>query len=303
MADIHRLVEEQAADQAAVDLKGLRGFVADDGTFVVDEAAFARTPKLIPSQPLDPSTPATVPPNMEHAIRHACSGRPRGIVVLGHLGGKEVLAPLLRTAMRYTDYAGPACRVMSDPREMEKHRLPDRRLLELPVLPSVSSAITHGYRRIVLEEAYGQMDGVFENAEQVLFLVSLRAGEVRDAVTRGLLRAPSEDPAWLRAYAAIIASSEVTLKGEASWMVDGYVRADAHAAIPAGATLTERWDFFVNSRFHRIEDDLRRLAVESGMTKKEFKQAAPGARFVVESTPGLQFARAKSRAKRVEGIR
>jgi hypothetical protein len=149
----------------------LAGIVSDHGDLEL-RRPFAGTPPsllMITSQaPLD-----VVPASVLPGLRLAISRRSTGILTFGCSVLVEHRAiDLIAAMLPLTDSGGPAARIKPRNRgtPAKDMMVPDA-VKALPFLPSVESAYAHGYRRMIVEPGYTDVETMLKYADEVLFLM------------------------------------------------------------------------------------------------------------------------------------
>ncbi|MDP3135700.1 MAG: hypothetical protein Q8N17_05125, partial [Burkholderiaceae bacterium] len=140
--------------------------------------------------PLDPLPPQAVP-----LLRRALEQRRTGIVLLGSSEiGDNRAADLVNAVLPLTDFAGPAARIRPRSRgtPAKDWNVPDA-MKQLPFLPSVESAYSLGYRRMVINPGYTDEELIDTYANEVLFIAGGYGGSVENVFLSGVRYRGFED--------------------------------------------------------------------------------------------------------------
>lgn len=251
----------------------VRGRVASDGKFV---------PK--PARPAVPVPPVSVafapkeplPEPLAQVLRAGLAVRRFGLVIAASWNWKQERVGLLEATLPFTDYAGPAARIMPDSRTDWDGDPPLLDAFEgLPVFPSAESAYASGYRRMIFEKTRPGAEFLRKHLDDVCFHLSSFGASVSQALWHGMDMRMMDDSGVVGHVIAVLCGS--TLKARrGSWSFT-----DALAA-PVGLTLdadTKAIDQYVRTqRMLRWEDQLA-AGIESGSVtlaevKKEFHSLA-----------------------------
>lgn len=238
--------------------------------------------------PLDPLPTKSLP-----LLREALERRKTGLLLLGSSEisehwGSELVSALLPL----TDFAGPAARIKPRQRSTpaKDWDVPDA-LKALPFLPSVESAYSLGYRRMVVSPSYTDGELLVEYGDEVLFLGGLYGSSVDD-VFAGALRFLGLDKAQeaLSKIVAILAVTSLTTPKFVVGIPDMY--------IPDGREPEGKDKFSAvmamlrEGRRLRAEDELSELLDQKRVTPAAVKKAVKRTNWVTD----LLTERAKSNA-------
>ncbi|MDO9099617.1 MAG: hypothetical protein Q7V53_02570, partial [Caldisericota bacterium] len=166
--------------------EALLGVVAADGA-LVERKPFVEAPPPPVSRAtvasLDPLPPQAVP-----FLRKAFEQRPTGILLLGSSEiGEHWAAELVNAVLPLTDFAGPAARIRSRSRSTPaKDWNVPQAMKQLPFLPSIESAYSLGYRRMVINPSYTDEELIDTYADDVLFIAGGYGGSVENVFLSGV---------------------------------------------------------------------------------------------------------------------
>jgi hypothetical protein len=173
--------------------EALLGVVAADGVLVEQVPFVKRVPAPVfrpTAAPLDPLPPQAVP-----LLRRALEQRRTGIVLLGSSEiGDNRAADLVNAVLPLTDFAGPAARIRPRSRSTpaKDWNVPDA-MKQLPFLPSVESAYSLGYRRMVINPGYTDEELIDTYSNEVLFIAGGYGGSVENVFLSGVRYRGFED--------------------------------------------------------------------------------------------------------------
>ena len=165
---------------------------------------------------------------------------------------------------------------------------------QLPFLPSIESAYSLGYRRMVIDPGYTDEELVNTYSNDVLFIVGAYGGTVDDAFLSGVrYRGFDYADKALDQHIAILAVTQMkTSKTEAKF-ADMYIPDGQH---PSGEDKLEAAvALLTDQRCLRAEDELEHLLNAKLVTSAAVKKALPRTKWVSEHLSG----RAKTHAAAV----
>lgn len=160
--------------------QALRGVVTVTGELVT-RAPFV---EALPAPVFRPSVASldAIPAAAVPLLKAALDRRPTGLLLLGNSEISEHwAADLVNAALALTDFAGPAARIRPRSRSTPSKDwdVPEA-MRALPFLPSVDSAFSLGYRRIVINPTFTDADVVTAYSDRVLFIAGGYGGSVDD---------------------------------------------------------------------------------------------------------------------------
>jgi len=168
--DIEVMVQ-QASPEGDDCYTALAGIVTDDGDLEM-RVPFVRAipaPIVLTSDaPLD-----VVPESVLPGLRRALSRRSVGVLTFGSSVLEEHRAiDLIAAMLPLTADVGPAARIKPRNRgtPAKDMMVPDS-VKVLPFLPSIESAYAHGYRRMLVESTYTDVDTMLKYGDEVLFFM------------------------------------------------------------------------------------------------------------------------------------
>jgi hypothetical protein len=261
------------------------GELAERAPFVVRPAALV----LLRSEaPLDALPPKAIP-----FLEKALDLRKTGLLLVGSSDiGERYVAELVNALLPMTDFAGPAARIMARHRGTpEKDWDVPEAMKALPFLPSVESAYSLGYRRMVINPGYTEAELLAEFGNEVLFLGGAYASTLDDLFMKGMRYQGSDKPDEV--FATLVALLAVTQMKTPKLSVGL-----ANMYIPDGREPVgkDKFDSILEildeDRVLRAEDELSELLDQKRVTPSAVKAAVDRTKWVAE----LFAARAKPKA-------
>lgn len=166
--------EGDDAHEALIGVVGENGELVERSPFVEPAPA----PVLRPSTAPVDAIPARALPLLRAALKR----RSTGLLLLGRSELTEHRAiDLVEAALTLTDFAGPAARIRPRRRSTpaKDWDVPES-VKALPFLPSVDSAYSLGYRRMVVTTGYTDVEVLTAYSDRVLFIAGEYGGSVDD---------------------------------------------------------------------------------------------------------------------------
>lgn len=261
--------------------EALLGIVTEAGDLVARKPFVAPLPKPA-FQPtvasLDPLPTQSVP-----LLHKALQQRRTGILLLGSSEVAEHwAAELVNAALPLTDFAGPAARIRPRRRSTpaKDWEVPEA-MKQLPFLPSIQSAYSLGYRRMVISPSDTDEEVIDAYAHDVLFIAGVRGGSTDDAFLSGVryARADLADKS-LDHLIAVLAVSHLKTADLDTRLADMYV---PDGRRPVGG---DKFDAMLamlrEHRCLRAERELERLLLSGRVTPEAVSKALPRAMWVKE---------------------
>ena len=273
--------------------EALRGVVTTTGELVI-RAPFVE-PLPVPvsgatAASLDPIPAAAVP-----LLQAALERRPTGLLLLGSSEISEHwAADLVNAAPALTDFAGPAARIRPRRRSTPSKDwdVPEA-MKKLPFLPSVDSAFSLGYRRMVINPGYTDADLVTAYSGQVLFIAGGYGGSVDDLFMDAIRpRGFQKMTEVLDQLIAILGVTRLKTARVETAISDMYVPA-GHRIEP-GEKFSAVLKLLREHRVLRAEDELSELLDQKRVTPAAVKKAVERTKWVTE----LLAERAKTQCSR-----
>jgi hypothetical protein len=236
-------------------------------------------PELRPSPATTDAIPAEAIPLLEAALKRS----PTGLLLLGSSELTEHWAiDLVNAVLPLTDFAGPAARIRPRQRSTpaKDWDVPEG-IKALPFLPSVDSAYSLGYRRMVVTTGYTDVDVLAAYSDRVLFITGGYGGSVDD-LYMDAIRSSGFDKLTevLEALIAIVGVTRLkTPKVETSF-TDMYVP-DGHA-LGRGERFSAVVKLLRGRRCLRAEDELSQLLDTRQVTPAAVKKALERTKWVTE---------------------
>ena len=251
----------------------LRGTVTKDGK-LADQSPLGvgrRTPKALV---LNPSR--VLPQALGKTLECGIARRQHGFVVLGGREEKRSRFHLLESALPYTNYAGPAARILTDDRHGYDGDPPlSTAFAGLPVFPSVESAYRSGYRRMVIERPYAARESLLRYADDVCFLLSGGVTwQASDMLLRAVDHSQQEAPQIASKIVAVLAIGEIEGAKSAFEVYDALPALLTVPAPDLGFTALEQ--LIEGQRSVRWEDQLADLLDAGSVTLQEAKKSLRG---------------------------
>jgi hypothetical protein len=186
----------------------LRGTVTKDGKLTEQSplGLGRRAPKTLV---LNPSR--VLPQVLAEALEEGIARRRNGFVFVGGWEEKPSRFQLLETALPYTNYAGPAARILTDDRHGYDGDPPlSSAFAGLPVFPSLESAYRSGYRRMVIERPHAARESLLRYADSVCFLLSGgMSWQASDMLLRAVDHSTQDAPQVASKIVAVLAMGEI----------------------------------------------------------------------------------------------
>lgn len=259
--------------------EALLGIVTAEGGLVAREPFVEPLPEP-ESRPsvasLDPLPPRSVP-----LLRKALEQRRTGILLLGSSQiGEHWAADLVNAVLPLTDFAGPAARIRPRSRSTpaKDWNVPEA-MKQLPFLPSIESAYSLGYRRMVINPSYTDEELIDTYADEVLFIAGGYGGSADDVFLSGVRYRGFDDPdKALDQHIAVLAVTHLKTSKVDVRLADMYVPDGRH---PVGEDkFDEMVAMFREHRCLRAEEELELLLRSGRVTAAAVKKALPRAKWV-----------------------
>lgn len=261
--------------------EALRGLVTADGDmkelspFVTPLTA----PVLVPSEaPLDALPPKSIP-----LLQKAFERRKTGFLLVGSSEINEHwAAELVNALLPLTDFAGPAARIKPRSRgtPAKDWNVPDA-LKALPFLPSIESAYSLGYRRMVINPGYTDGETLMQYGDEVLFLGGGYGSSVDDLFATALrYRGLDQAKEALATVVAVLAVTSLRTPKLSVGLADMYI---PDGREPAGEdTFSAVLGLLREDRVLRAEDELSELLDQKRVTPTAVKKAVERSKWVTE---------------------
>lgn len=253
-------------------LARLRGVVKKDGT-LADTSPLGLGRRIPQAVAVTPSR--ALPQALAEVLQSGIARRKYGFVIAGSFEEKPQRAALLEATLPYTDYAGPAARILSDDRIGYDGDPPlSACFAGLPVFPSVESAYRSGYRRMVVERPYLAEESLLRYANSVCFHLTGLGWQASEVLLRVLDHAMRDAPEVAAKTIAALAIANIDGKKGSFSLFD---------ALPApespreNADFEELIDFVETHRALRWQDQLANLLAAGQVTLAEAKNHLRGA--------------------------
>jgi hypothetical protein len=213
----------------------------------------------------------TVPTEIVGVLRRALAYRPHGMILVGSSGLGERRHALLEALLSLTGEAGPVARIQ--PNFRGEYGTGDSELSvrcpDIPVCPSIESALAFGYRRMIIERPDTGRAAMLKAASHACLLVDAVAEDVSGALLRTLPTSPWDGIRTLDVLTAVICAGEVAdSQGHRIW--DAYI---ARADLPPQGDSERGWDYVQNHRVLRWEDGLEDLVAREIITRENAEKA------------------------------
>jgi hypothetical protein len=226
--------------------------------------------------PLDPLPRQTVP-----LLRKALEARRTGLLILGSSEIQEHWAvDLVNAVLPLTDFAGPAARIKPRDRSTpaKDWNVPDA-LKALPFLPSIESAYSQGYRRMVVNPSYSDADLLLEYGSEVLFIAGGHGSSVDDLFLGGVRFSRYEKVAEsVGLLVAILAVTRLKTGRLDIGLPDLYI---PDGRVPGGKDKLESLLAMLHrDRVLRAEDELSELLDQKRVTPAAVKKAITRTKWV-----------------------
>lgn len=214
-------VQEPEGDDAH---EALLGVVNAAGELVVRSPFVEPLPAPVSHSNSAPTD--AIPDEAVPLLQAALKQRPTGLLLLGSSELTEHRAiELVNAALSLTEFAGPAARIRPRRRSTpaKDWDVPEG-IKALPFLPSVDSAYSLGYRRMVITTGYTDADVVTAYSDRVLFIAGGYGGGVEDLYMDALRPGGFDKLAeMLDKIIAILGVTELKTPKVAASFIDMYV--------------------------------------------------------------------------------
>jgi len=255
--------------------RALAGVVTADGDLEMRVPFVRGTPapvELTSTAPLD-----VVPDSVLPGLRRALSRRSVGVLTFGSSVLEEHRAiDLIAAMLPLTEDVGPVARIKPRNRgtPAKDMMVPDS-VKVLPFLPSIESAYAHGYRRMLVESIYTDVDTMLKYGDEVLFFMGNYGMDATNAFLDTARNGSfNKLDKVMEKLVAAVGVGVIEVK-------DGFVRIGdlfvPDPAVPSPGDDFERLSEFVaDNRSVRWEEELTRLLdskqVSLAAAKKAFKR-------------------------------
>lgn len=269
--DIELMLEEAAQEDPDI-YKALAGVVSEEGALALRQPFAGPTPTAVAlacDAPLDVVAQSVLPD-----LRRALSRRSTGILAFGSSIVQEHRAiDLIAAMLPLTDAVGPAARIKQRNRSTpEKDMMVPDAVKVLPFLPSVESAYAHGYRRMIVESSYTDVDTMVKYGDEVLFMMGSYGFDATNAfLETARFRSFDKLDQVLGKLIAAVGVGVMEVKGQKIRIGDLFVPGQA------GQPLTDDFgvlsDFVSAGRTVRWEDELDKLLASKQVSLADIKSA------------------------------
>lgn len=251
----------------------LLGGVSESGD-LVKRSPFVE-PVSLPDFKSTASSLSALPPQTVPLLMKALERCPTGILIFGSSELTEHPAiELVAAALPLTDSAGPAARIRPRHRSTpaKDWQVPDS-IKQLPFLPSVQSAYSLGYRRMLITPSYTDEE-LLETYNDVLFIAGVYGDSAESCFMDGIRCRRSEQMQLaLNQHIAILALTPVKTAKVDIPLVDMFI---PDGSLPTGHDKFEETLAMIrDGRCFRAEDELERLLAEKTVTPASLRKALP----------------------------
>ncbi|MDP3226967.1 MAG: hypothetical protein Q8N13_03210 [Acidovorax sp.] len=261
--------------------EALTGIVTEAGD-LVERSPFV-TPLPAPVAQRSVAPLEALPLKSLPLLQHAFERRKTGLLLVGSSEIEEHWAvELVNALLPLTDFAGPAARIKPRHRSTpaKDWNVPDA-TKALPFLPSIESAYSLGYRRMVINPTYTDGEVLVEYGNDVLFIGGAYGSSVDDLFLSGLrYRGSDQAKEALATLVAILAVTRLKTAKLNVGLADMYI---PDGREPLGddkfsAVLAMMRD----GRVLRAEDELSELMDQKRVTPSAVKNAVERTKWVTE---------------------
>ncbi|GFE87810.1 hypothetical protein [Steroidobacter agaridevorans] len=248
----------------------LRGRVSETGEFLEMDRFVEGPVRPVASPPIVPIV--TVPPQIAGILKRALAYRPYGMIMVGSWGLGEHRHALLEAVIPLTDEVGPVARIQPNFRGEYGRGDSDLsvRCPDIPIYPSIESALAFGHRRIIIERPDAGGAAMLKAASHACLLVDAPAEDVSGAVLRTLPTTPRDGIRTLDVLTAVLCAGEIADVQGRHRIWDAYI---ARADLPPHGDSERDWDYVQNQRVLRWEDALEDLIARGIITREGAKSA------------------------------
>jgi hypothetical protein len=259
----------------------ISGEVSAEGE-LVPTRPFAEPPRA-PSATIIGASVDGLPAPAREDLRRAFERRRTGLVMVGSSELKEHRAiELVEGVLALSDFAGPAARIRPRRRSTpaKDWMVPDA-IKALPFLPSVQSAYSLGYRRMIVTTGYTDGELLTEYGSDVLFIAGTYGASVDD-VFMDVVRMGGRDAEVhaLEQLIGVVALTRLKTSRLSADLLDSYVHDGWR---PRGADkFGEIVERLRGGRTRRAEDELEVLLASGKVTPSTVKKNLPRVQWVSE---------------------
>lgn len=269
------LMVQQASPEGDDCHRALAGIVTHDGHLQMRVPFVHRTPapvNLTSSAPLD-----VVPASVLPGLRRALTRRSVGVLTFGSSVLQENRAiDLIAAMLPLTVHVGPVARIKPRNRgtPAKDMMVPDSVKI-LPFLTSVESAYAHGYRRMLVESSYTDLDTMLKYGDEVLFFMGHYGMDASNAfMDTARNNSFNKLDKVMDKLVAAVGVGVIEAKGGLIRIGDLFV--PGSATPPPGDDFEQLTTFVSDNRSIRWEEELARLLDSSQVSlaaaKKAFKR-------------------------------
>lgn len=224
-----------------------------------------------------------LPPKAIPFLEKALSKRKTGLLLVGSSEISEhYAAALVNALLPMTDFAGPAARIQPRHRSTpaKDWDVPDA-MKALPYLPSIQSAYSLGYRRMVINPSYTDAEVLVEYGDEVLFIGGSYASTVDDLFVSGMrYRGLDKAEEALASLVALLAVTQLKTHKLEVGLADIYIP-DGRG--PTGKDkFSALMDMLRADRVLRAEDQLSELLDQALVTPAAVKAAVARTKWITE---------------------
>jgi hypothetical protein len=216
-------------------------------------------------------------------LREALDRRKTGLLLLGTSEIEEHCASsLVNAALALTDFAGPAARIKPRTRgtPSKDWDVPEA-LKALPFLPSIESAYSQGFRRMVINPTYTEAEVLLGYEDKVLFIAGGYGSSVEDVFLGGLrYRGMDQSESALNSLVAILAVA--TLKTPTGHVQLSDMFVPKGQVLKGADTFTEALEVLRQGRVLRAEEHLTRLLDDDLVSATEVRKLLPRVKWATD---------------------
>ena len=219
------------------------------------------------------ATVEAIPTPVIPILTKALAARTSGLLLFGSSRIEEHWAiDLVTASLALTEHMGPAARIMPRKRgtPAKDWQVPEP-IAQLPFLPSIQSAYARGYRRLLINPAYGNAEPLLEYAEKSLLIAGCYGAQVEEIFTSVLRFAGfHNESAILGTTIAMLGVTAIPTKHGSVPVSDLFVMREDRD-IPA-LEFERIGTYIQRERTLKWEDAVGRLLDEGETTISEIKQ-------------------------------
>jgi hypothetical protein len=260
----------------------IKGEITQEGA-LVQLASFAPV-TLAPPSSMTNARADAIPAPAREQLQQVLSHRHSGLVMVGSSEVQEHWAiDLVEAVLAMTNFAGPAARIRPRRRSTpaKDWQVPES-IRALPFLPSVESAYSLGYRRMIVTPGYTPAELFSAYGNEVLFIAGDYGGSVEE-IFMNVVRTGGKDSEThaLRHLIAVLGVTALRTSRRQADLMDLYLH-DGWQGRAKGDRFSQLLDKLREGRTIRSEDQLSAMLDAGEIAASTVKKALPRERWSSE---------------------